>query len=217
MISVRQRTRWIVLAHPYTYTGRRFDPETGLYQYRNRSYHAQLGRYASRDPVEYEGSRCNLYEYVGAEPLDSVDPSGLEKQDLGWDWPSWSVYLDYLFNPTKMDDDLETGYYVAGGTAAGVSVVAGGVYVAGYGGVVVFGGGAAAGAGAAGGLGIGTQAWVAPGLGAGTWAGIMVNGQVYAARFHDIAWRAAGRCEPIQKYGMVIIDSTGKVIGWLGD
>ncbi|MBY0589560.1 RHS repeat-associated core domain-containing protein [bacterium] len=63
---------------PYRmYTGQRLDTETGLYQYRNRYYHARLGRFISRDPIGYEGSDTkNLYEYVDSKPLDSLDPTG---------------------------------------------------------------------------------------------------------------------------------------------
>lgn len=65
--------------NPYTYTGRRFDSETGLYQYRNRYYHAQLGRFVSRDPIGYVGSQWNLYEYVEGSPATFGDASGLAK------------------------------------------------------------------------------------------------------------------------------------------
>ena len=30
----------------------------------------------TRDPIGYEGSQWNLYEYVGSDPVDRVDPSG---------------------------------------------------------------------------------------------------------------------------------------------
>lgn len=64
-------------ASSYTYTGRRFDQETGLYQYRNRYYHAQLGRFTKRDPIGFEGSKWNLYEYVTSRPTIASDPLGL--------------------------------------------------------------------------------------------------------------------------------------------
>ena len=70
--SIRRRD-----ANPYTYTGRRLDDETGLYQYRYRYYHAQLGRFATRDPILYWGSRWNLSAYVGNNPTIWVDPLGL--------------------------------------------------------------------------------------------------------------------------------------------
>ena len=38
-------------ANPFTFTGREWDSETGLYYYRARFYAAQLGRFCSRDPL----------------------------------------------------------------------------------------------------------------------------------------------------------------------
>ena len=37
----------------YVFTGRRLDGETGLYFYRARYYHAELGTFVSRDPIGY--------------------------------------------------------------------------------------------------------------------------------------------------------------------
>ena len=66
-----------------TFTGRRLDDETGLFYYRNRYYHAQLGRFVTRDPTGYGGSQWNLYEYVGGRPVARVDPTGLDFIDEG--------------------------------------------------------------------------------------------------------------------------------------
>ncbi|MCG8649639.1 MAG: RHS repeat-associated core domain-containing protein, partial [Pirellulales bacterium] len=66
----------------YLYTGRRLDEETGLYYYRNRYYHAALGRFCSRDPIGYEGSKWGLYEMVESSPLTLLDPQGLGP--IGW-------------------------------------------------------------------------------------------------------------------------------------
>lgn len=52
-----------------------------MYQYRNRYYHAQLGRFVTRDPIGYEGSEWNLYEYVGGMPVQYFDPFGRTCQD----------------------------------------------------------------------------------------------------------------------------------------
>ena len=58
------------------YTGRQYDAETGLYQYRRRYYHPQLGRFINRDPIGYRVGG-NLYEYVSDNPLNAYDPKGL--------------------------------------------------------------------------------------------------------------------------------------------
>jgi RHS repeat-associated protein len=61
---------------PFIFTGQRFDPETGLYFYRARYYHAALGRFLGRDPIGYKGEDFNLYRYVHNDPTNALDPSG---------------------------------------------------------------------------------------------------------------------------------------------
>ena len=67
---------------PYTYTSREYDPESGLYFYRARYYDAKIGRFISKDPIGLEGG-INLYAYVGNNPLNSTDPSGLFEYKQG--------------------------------------------------------------------------------------------------------------------------------------
>jgi RHS repeat-associated protein len=57
----------------YLYTGQEFDWETGLYNYRARMYDPQLGRFYAPDPAHQYAS---LYEYVGNNPINLVDPTG---------------------------------------------------------------------------------------------------------------------------------------------
>jgi RHS repeat-associated protein len=62
--------------NPFRYTGRRYDAETGLYYYRARYYDADLGRFLQVDPVGY-ADQWNLYAYVGNNPLNATDPTGM--------------------------------------------------------------------------------------------------------------------------------------------
>jgi RHS repeat-associated protein len=64
-------------ATPFGYTGQRIDTETGgNYYYRARHYSPLLGRFLQADPTGY-ASGSHLYAYLGNDPLNSVDPSGL--------------------------------------------------------------------------------------------------------------------------------------------
>jgi RHS repeat-associated protein len=67
---------------PFKYTGRRLDPETGLYYYRARCYSASLGRFLQTDPVGY-GDDMNMYAYVASDPVNGTDPTGKYKCDGG--------------------------------------------------------------------------------------------------------------------------------------
>lgn len=65
---------------PYTFTGREFDPETGLYHYRKRTLDPNTGRFNQEDP--FPGAlvlpqSLNRYPYVGNHPVNFTDPYGL--------------------------------------------------------------------------------------------------------------------------------------------
>jgi RHS repeat-associated protein len=68
----------------YSYTGREWDATVGLYHFRARWMSPKSGRFLGRDPIGYEGSEWNLYEYCDARPLISTDPSGTSVCD-GYD------------------------------------------------------------------------------------------------------------------------------------
>lgn len=60
--------------NPFSFTGRRFDTETGLYYYRARYYNPALGRFLQTDPA---GQGMNPYGYCGNNATNCVDPSGM--------------------------------------------------------------------------------------------------------------------------------------------
>ncbi len=72
------------LGNPFLFTGRRYDTETGLQYSRARYYSSALGRFLSRDPIDFRGG-VNLYEYAGDDPLARVDPRGSDS------YPIWAL------------------------------------------------------------------------------------------------------------------------------
>jgi RHS repeat-associated protein len=62
--------------NPFQYTGREFDPETGIYEYRARYFDPTVGRFISEDPIRFRGG-ANFYRYVANNPMDFRDPLGL--------------------------------------------------------------------------------------------------------------------------------------------
>jgi RHS repeat-associated protein len=65
----------------YAYTGREFDSDTGLYYYRARWYDPKVGRFISEDPIGLAGG-INQFAYVGNDPQNATDPSGLYEIDV---------------------------------------------------------------------------------------------------------------------------------------
>jgi RHS repeat-associated protein len=63
--------------NPYQFTGRELDPNSGLYFMRNRYYSPTLQRFLSPDPSGLAGGDANLYAYVGNDPTNLIDPTGL--------------------------------------------------------------------------------------------------------------------------------------------
>jgi len=64
---------------PLRFMGRELDSGTGLYYVRNRWYDPALERFISEDPIGLAGG-LNTYSYVGNDPMNARDPSGLQAQ-----------------------------------------------------------------------------------------------------------------------------------------
>ena len=63
------------------FSGKEYHAQSGLYYYGYRYYAPNLQRWMNEDPIGIAGG-LNLYGFVGNDPIDLMDPNGLE----GWPW-----------------------------------------------------------------------------------------------------------------------------------
>lgn len=67
----------ITASTPFLFTGREWDPETGLYHFRARAYSPTQGRFLQADPIDFSGGDNNLYRYCENNPVTYCDLTGL--------------------------------------------------------------------------------------------------------------------------------------------
>jgi RHS repeat-associated protein len=63
---------------PFGYAGGLYDRETGFVRFGARDYDAVAHRWTAKDPIRFEGGDSNLFAYVGNNPVEAVDPTGLQ-------------------------------------------------------------------------------------------------------------------------------------------
>lgn len=61
---------------PFGFGGGLVDEMTGLVRFGMRDYDPALGRWTSKDALGFAGPTTNLYEYVGSDPVNLIDPTG---------------------------------------------------------------------------------------------------------------------------------------------
>ncbi|MFZ1976638.1 MAG: DUF4329 domain-containing protein [Bacteroidota bacterium] len=65
---------------PFAYAGGLYDSQTKLVRFGERDYDASAGRWTCKDPIMFAGGETSLYGYVGNDPINWADPSGLKKK-----------------------------------------------------------------------------------------------------------------------------------------
>jgi RHS repeat-associated protein len=61
----------------FLFTGREWLSDLKLYDFRNRMYQPELGRFLQPDPKEFTAGDYNLYRYCHNDPVNKTDPMGL--------------------------------------------------------------------------------------------------------------------------------------------
>jgi RHS repeat-associated protein len=60
------------------FAGGLYDTHTELVRFGARDYDPKTGRWTSKDPILFDGGTSNLYEYALNDPVNMVDPDGLQ-------------------------------------------------------------------------------------------------------------------------------------------
>ena len=91
------------------YTGKDYDPDTGLYYFNARWYDATTGRFTTEDPIR---DGWNWYQYARSNPLRFVDPTGLAVYSGDdYDYDNW---IDPLYGDEESARALQEMQIEAG-------------------------------------------------------------------------------------------------------
>jgi RHS repeat-associated protein len=113
---------------PFGFAGGLYDPDTGLVRFGARDYDPETGRWTSKDPAGFSGLQANLYVYVGNDPVNLLDPSGLVapegvyNQYIGIVNTSATFYQAGAYWATQTGQAWDAGEY---GTVVGSAILTG--------------------------------------------------------------------------------------------
>ena len=112
-------------ANVYRFSSKEYDAVTGLYYFGGRYYDPVLQRFLNRDPIDELGG-LNLYRFVGNNPVNFVDPYGLD--------PAFSPGIG-MFQQMTANQEVQAAQVGAPLSTAGILALTGaGALVEAYGG-----------------------------------------------------------------------------------
>ena len=63
---------------PFGFAGGLHDKNTELVRFGLRDYDPSIGRWTAKDPIDFRGGEVNLFNYTGSDPMNWIDPLGLD-------------------------------------------------------------------------------------------------------------------------------------------
>jgi RHS repeat-associated protein len=88
-----------VFGNRFLFTGREWLSDVKLYDYRNRMYQPELGRFLQPDSKQFEAGDYNLYRYCHNDPVNKGDPMGLVE----------NILEDFQWRNARFFDSANTG------------------------------------------------------------------------------------------------------------
>jgi RHS repeat-associated protein len=95
---------------PFGFAGGIYDRDTGLVRFGARDFDPEIARWTAQDPIGFGGGDGNLSAYVGNDPVNFVDPSGLDRVRVEGELPPGyqRVILDAAGAATGFGGGMET-------------------------------------------------------------------------------------------------------------
>ncbi len=82
LVSRVNHTSYPNFSQPFGWAGSLWDADTNLHHFGAREYDPETARWTTKDPIGFGGG-SNFYAYCGNDPVNAIDPSGL---DQNYDW-----------------------------------------------------------------------------------------------------------------------------------
>jgi RHS repeat-associated protein len=107
---------------PFGYAGGLVDEQTSLVRLGVRDYDPEAGRWTAKDPLLFFSNSTNLYAYVENDPINLVDPTGLQSLE---DWANYAAgfgdfftfgLTNWIRDKWDANDTIDrcSGWYIAG-------------------------------------------------------------------------------------------------------
>ncbi len=80
---------------PFGFAGGLHDRDTDLVRFGYRDYMPEIGKWTAKDPILFAGGDTNLYGYVLNDPVNFIDPLGLQGRAGHMSWMSNAMSVNY--------------------------------------------------------------------------------------------------------------------------